>query len=104
MKRKILTGIMAVTICLSMAVPAAAAPANGTGCAGNYVDADGDGICDNFADADQDGICDHCTGTGRRGNKRGQYAAGKNGRGACGNPARNGNGRGRGCGQGRGRL
>lgn len=96
--RKLLTGIAAMGMVLSMGVTTAFAA--GHGCGRNFVDADNNGVCDHystscqFADADGDGICDNC-GLERCG--MGYVDA--DGDGICDHYAE---GRGRGNGQGRG--
>lgn len=76
--KRVLTGIVATALVLSLGVTSAFAAGWGHGL--NYVDADGDGVCDNctgggryFVDADGDGVCDNYAGGGR--------GAGRGGRG-----------------------
>ena len=92
--KRIITGIAASALVLSLCVTGALAAGRGCGgghhgaawsqagawtrhsaACGGYTDADGDGICDNcgaargwrYVDADGDGVCDNCgTGAGRR--------------------------------------
>jgi len=93
--RKVLSGILAAVIVLSVCATTALAAGPGRG--RYFVDADGDGICDNcgvyhrcgmaatsrgrnFVDADGDGVCDYyVTGQGR-GNGRGNGVQGGCGR------------------------
>lgn len=61
--RKLLTGIAAITLVIS--VSGATAFAAGGDCGRNYVDNDNDGVCDyyntscQFIDNDGDGVCDN---------------------------------------------
>ena len=105
--KKILLGMMAAILVLTMAAGALAEEAGcGRGCMRGgsgmrrYVDADGDGVCDHcgqdgcgyYVDADGDGVCDYC-GQGCR------YYVDADGDGVCDNyngGARGGAGRGRG--------
>lgn len=63
--KRVLTGVVATALVLSVGVTSAFAAGRGYG--RNYVDANKDGLCDNyvvgvcpFRDADGDGVCDNC--------------------------------------------
>lgn len=88
--RKVLLGVMAAAVILSLGSTSAFAAGPGGGRC--FVDADGDRICDNaggrcaYVDADGDGICDNCQpGQGR--------GCGRGGQGGHGNGFRGGRGR-----------
>lgn len=110
--KRVLTGIVATALVLSLGVTTAFAAGWGHG--RNYVDADGDGVCDYYAggryfvDADGDGICDNCDGTGWHYVDTdgdgvcdyyggGRYFVDADGDGVCDNYAGGGRGAGRGC-------
>ena len=112
--KKIIAGILAAALVLSVGIVSAFAAGPDTG--RNFVDADGDGVCDNcgtgmgrgaggqglgFVDADGDGICDNYgTGAGRGAGGQGRGFVDADGDGICDNY-----GTGAGCGfrGGRGR-
>ena len=83
--KRVLVGIAAAALVLSVSVTGAFAAGWGHG--RNYTDANGDGVCDNytgggryFVDANGDGVCDNCTGCGR-------YFVDADGDGVCDNCA-----------------
>lgn len=103
--KKIIAGILAAALVLSVGIVSAFAAGPDTG--RNFVDADNDGVCDlmgsncAYVDADGDGICDNYgTGAGRGAGGQGRSFVDADGDGICGNY-----GTGAGCGfrGGRGR-
>ncbi len=109
--KKIVTGLLAGILLLSIATTALAA-GRGQSQGDNYVDRNGDGICDyacgtcNYVDEDKDGVCDYRNTTPVIGNC-GQGFVDENEDGVCDNyespaPQRNGCGRGQGKGRGQG--
>lgn len=79
--KRVLTGIVATALVLSVGVTSAFAAGRGHG--RHFTDTNGDGVCDYyttggryFVDADGDGVCDNCSGGGR-------YYVDANGDGVC---------------------
>ena len=112
--KRLLTGMLAAALVLSLGVTSAFAAGRGGHHGGgyNFVDGDGDGVCDNYGqatcrhtDADGDGVCDLCgiaPGSGICG-CGGNYAD-ADGDGVCDNYGQrvrpmDGTGRGHGCGR-----
>ena len=104
MKKRVLAGVLATVLALSVGTTGAFAAGPGAGQGGNFVDEDGNGICDfavsscRYADENNDGVCDCC---GIRGYRCG--FADEDGDGVCDNNRGHGLGMGRGFRGGRNR-
>lgn len=96
--KKILTGILAVTVAVGIGATGAFASASWRG--GHFADTDGDGVCDRagsglcWIDENGDGICDLC-GTGAAACGAGRWFADENGDGVCDHREHGGCGAGR---------
>jgi len=104
--KKILTGVLATIMVLSVGTTSAFAAGPGSGQGRNFVDEDGNGICDfagefcRYVDENYDGICDYC---GIEQNGYGCHFVDADGDGICDNYRGQGLGLGRGFRGGRGR-
>lgn len=88
--KKLLTGVLAAIVLLSVGATGLFAAAPGAG--SSFIDADGDGFCDRagsfcgYIDTDQDGVCDHLArrpGSGRADREAGDCFLDGDGDGIC---------------------